>query len=266
MGCSSLKTEQGVKPLFSAELAPPSGACLDTHQCCCQKMWIRQSQYPRAAQNWFFPQSSEAKEWLFHTAILDKPQCFPDPLSKPFQILQELKCSETVSLTHHWAYRPSVLLLQSRAPSSVLFLRFSVSELGTKRLEINRLVGTIRTGNKSEEGDTGTLQEMPCPCIQVDEREIQNSVGTLISLFTFLLLRFNVLLWCCFDFLDPGSPAKSNPNSQGHPTGSKIISDSAPLSFPIPPSLSFRGIKSVHGLRWWSYFNLILCHISNQPK
>lgn len=69
-----------------------------------------------------------------------------------------------------------------------------MSELGTKRLEINRLVGTIRTGNKSEEGDTGTLQEMPCPCIQVDEREIQNSVGTLISLFTFLLLRFNVLL------------------------------------------------------------------------
>lgn len=69
-----------------------------------------------------------------------------------------------------------------------------MNELGTKRSEINRAVGIVRTGNRSEEGDTDILQEMPCPCIQVGEREIQNSVGTLISLFTFLLLRFNVLL------------------------------------------------------------------------
>lgn len=183
-------------------------------------------------------------------------------------MLQESKCSETVSLTYHWAYRPLVPLLQSRAPSSVLFLRFSVNELGTKRSEINRAVGIVRTGNRSEEGDTGILQEMPCPCIQVGEREIQNSVGTLISLFTFLLLRFNVLLWCRFDFLDPGSPAKSNPYSQRHPTGSKIFSDSAPLSFPIPPSLSFRGITNQVGswTKAMEFLDLILCHIPNQPE
>lgn len=107
---------------------------------------------------------------------------------------------------------------------------------------------------------------MPCPCIQIDEREIQNSVGTLVSLFTFLLLCFNVLLWCCFDFLDPGSSAKSNPYSQGHPTGRKVFSDSAPLSFSIPPSLGFRGITNQ--ISSWTkameFLDFILRHIPNR--
>lgn len=40
----------------------------------------------------------------------------------------------------------------------------------------------------------------------------KTELSTLICFFTFLLLSFNVLLGCCFDFLNPGSAAKSNPN------------------------------------------------------
>lgn len=81
----------------------------------------------------------------------------------------------------------------------------------------------------------------------MDERGIQNVVGTLISLFTFLLLSFNVLLRCCFDFLDPGSTAKSNPYGQGHATGRIFfcISNSSPISFDtFFPPLGFRCIRN----------------------
>lgn len=119
----------------------------------------------------------------------------------------------------------------------------------------------------------GILQKRPCPCVHMDEREIQNSVGTLISLFTFLLLSFDVLLWCCFDFLDPGSTAKSNPCSQGHTTGRKFfsISDSAPISFAMPPhpyhwvSEASR-IELVQGLKAMEFLDLILCPISTSAS
>lgn len=166
MGCSSLNTKHRVKPLCSAEPPPPSAACLDTHQCCCR--WIGSViLYPRAAQSWFFTWSSETKEWLFHIETV--PQWFPNDqlisasLSKCYRNKTALRLlpSLTIGLTG----------LQFRCFNHVHHqASYSWGFLWTsweQRSEINRLVGTVRTDNRSEEYP-GIFQEMLCPCIQED--------------------------------------------------------------------------------------------------
>lgn len=191
--------------------------------------------------------------------------------SPSFPNVAGIKAIDAISFTYHWAYRPSVLLLQLHAPSSVLFLRFSVSELGTTKSEIKGLVATIKTSSSCEEGDpTQTLQHPPEKALPPCPHGWEGNTGTLISLFTFLLLRFDVLLWCCFDFLDPGSTAKCNP--YGHTTGRKFhsISDPSPNNFAyfflthwFPEASQ---ITLVRGLQWWSLGFNLMPHFHGGPN
>lgn len=131
---------------------------------------------------------------------------------------------------------------------------------GNDKPELNGLAATRKTGSRSGDlrGPTQALGHPPeLALLQcVAGMRVGQELDTLISFFTFLLLGLDVLLRCCFDFLDPGSTAKSNPYGECCTTSRELIvmGDFTPTSSAIFSPTGFqRHCKSIQGLlqRFW---------------
>ena len=188
-------------PLRRPNLPPRLGVARTHTDAAVQKTWVRQAPYPGAGQSWLFARSAETKQWPIRSAAGAESARFrksPNSSQQAFPNVAGIK-----AIRHDFLHLPLGLQAFSSVASITCTIKRPIPEVfceraGDKQVTNREIGRNHQNWQQTRRGGSHTDMEASSgkgPAhVSRWMRGKESSARTLISLFTFLLLGFDVLL------------------------------------------------------------------------